>query len=116
MKSSRLGVCVAPIIALALSACATTDTTELTAEQQAEADRIAALIAEDPNAVVETEVAEERIVCRRVRTLGSNIPERVCRNVTQDEETMRNIRDSHRAISRSTTGPRDPMAGQREGG
>lgn len=95
--------------ALSAAACAASPSSVASSDVA----RINAMLEQDPNARVELGEGEQRVVCRRERILGSNIPERVCRNVAAAEEDGANVRRTHRQMSTQTTGPRDPMASQR---
>ena len=95
--------------------CTKTANANLAGPQAQQVNEINALLAEDPNAEVQLISQEDRIVCRRERLLGSNIPERVCRSVSSTEDAARDVRDTHRAMGRTNTGPADPMMGQRGG-
>jgi hypothetical protein len=107
----------AAVVALAvtLTACAATPSAELSAEDAATRDQINALIAENPDAeiTVESEDREQRLVCRRERVLGSNIPQRVCFDPRAVADAADNARQTQRGLARGSTGPRDPMAADR---
>ena len=102
-------------VAFTLSACVASPEPSMTEEGRQQVAEIDALLSEDHDAEVVLESGEERVVCRRERVLGTRISERVCRSVSATEDTAREVRDAHRAMARSTTGPRDPMAGDRGG-
>ena len=104
-------------VALSVTACAATPQTQLSAEDEATRAQIAALVAEDPDVEisVESEDREQRLVCRRERVLGSNIPQRVCFDPQAVDDAAENLRQTQRDFARGTTGPRDPMAADRGG-
>jgi len=65
--------------------------------------------ATDPKAAEQSDAAEmdaskERVVCERVRTVGSNRVERVCKTVKQREEDSKSDRNAADRMMRSSSG------------
>ena len=109
----KLKLAMIGALAVSVTACAATPSAELSAEDQATRDQIAALVAEDPDVeiAVESEDREQRLVCRRQRVLGSNIPQRVCYDPRAVEDAAETARQTQRGLARGSTGPRDPVRG-----
>ena len=85
----------------------------VSAEEQSAMQLVDAALREDPNARIEVEYGENRIVCRREVVVGSRVPQTVCRDLTWEERNAENTREVLRGAESQVAPPTrsSPMGG-----